>query len=127
MSKNIRYSFLAAMTAVAISAASASAAPPAWYVGVDRNNDGVLTWNEFVRNDRAFEVLDENGDRRISKHEGFGQAVWQSSWDKVSSFDVDSNGAVTRNEYQKGIRTLFNTVDANHDGAISEVELSGNA
>jgi Ca2+-binding EF-hand superfamily protein len=127
MRTNIRFSLVAALAAVAVSAASAAAAPPAWYGDMDRNRDGFLTWSEYVRNDRAFEVMDENGDMRITKTEGFGNADWKSSWDHVASFDADGNGSVTHYEYQRGVRNLFDSVDVNRDGAINETELSGNA
>jgi Ca2+-binding EF-hand superfamily protein len=124
MRRNIRYGFVAALAAVAISAASAAAAPPAWFDGADRNRDGRVTWSEYVRNDVVFDVLDENGDGLITRSEEFGKSP-TSSWMQVASLDSNRDGVVTQFEYARRLRTSFDTYDANDDGTLSEREADG--
>jgi hypothetical protein len=121
MRKNIRFGFVAALAVVAVSASSASAAAPAWFDSADRNRDGQVSWNEYVRTS-AFVVLDENGDGSITKSEEFGDSYRSSSWLQVASFDSNRSGGVTLREYTVQLRAIFDAHDANQDGVLSGVE-----
>ena len=125
MRNNIRISFAVAMIAVAASAASASAAPPVWFDGADQNTDGAVTWREYVRFDRAFAILDANGDDKITAGEGYGPHDALSSFEPVKTMDIDRSGSVTRYEYTKQLRAIFDAVDVDRDGTISEHEANG--
>ena len=118
MRKNIRFGFVAALAALAVSAASASAAAPAWFDSADRNGDGQVSWNEYVRSG-AFAVLDENGDGTITRSEEFGDAYRTSSWLQVASFDTNRSGAVTLREYTRQLRAIFDAHDVNQDGVLT--------
>jgi hypothetical protein len=118
MRKNIRLGFVAALAALAVSAASASAAVPAWFDGADRNRDGQVSWNEYQRGS-GFTVLDENGDGSITKSEEFGDVYRTSSWVQVASFDTNRSGAVTLREYTAQLRAIFDAHDLNGDGVLS--------
>jgi len=121
MRKNIRFGFVAALAALAVSAASASAAVPAWFDSADRDRDGQISWNEYVRTS-AFGVLDENGDGSITESEEFGGDNPTSSWLQVASFDSNRSGAVTLREYTVQLRAIFDAHDADQDGVLSALE-----
>jgi Ca2+-binding EF-hand superfamily protein len=124
MRNHIRYGFVTALAAIAISAASAAAAPPAWFDGADRDHDGSVTWNEYARNSSAFEALDENGDGSITRSEEFGGTSPRSSWSLVATQDFNRNGVVTLREYTRQLRATFNAYDLDHDGVLSDRETS---
>lgn len=126
MRTNIRYSFVTALAAVAITTASAAAAPPVWFDGADRNEDGRVSWSEYARNRSAFEVLDENGDGLITRSEEFGSRP-VSSWVQVASLDLNGSGAVTYQEYRSQLRAVFDAADLDADGALSAVEAERDA
>ena len=48
-----------------------NAAGPKWFVGSDRNNDGDLTWNEFLGHREDFHFLDSDRDGLIDPVEAF--------------------------------------------------------
>ena len=126
MRKNIRYSFAAAFAAAAISTSTAAAAVPAWFDGGDRDQDGRLTWSEFVREGSRFDVLDENGDGRITERDRFmADGVVESSWVYAASMDADRSGVVTWAEYHEQLRASFDRYDRNGDDSISAREADG--
>ena len=56
---------LAGLTVTAL--ATAAAAPPDWFVRLDRDGDGLLSRDEFPS--ESFDSLDQNGDGLISQEE----------------------------------------------------------
>ena len=127
MRKTIHSGILAALAALALSAASASAAPPAWFNEKDLDRDGRVTLAEYVRADRAFDVLDENGDGRVSPNDQYGADAPRSSWLQVGAWDADRDFTVSRYEYAQQLRAIFDSYDQDRDGVLSggEVETNG--
>ena len=126
MRTSLRYSLATAIAAVALSAASASAAPPAWFDVADRDRDGRVTFREYVQDQSKFAILDENGDGSITPSEEFlADGVVTSSWVYAESMDGNRSGAVTSTEYLGELRAVFAAADANGDGEISGREAEG--
>jgi hypothetical protein len=44
---------------------------PTWFQRMDRNNDGDLTWNEFLGPREVFHRIDKDGDGLIDPQEAF--------------------------------------------------------
>ena len=53
------------MTKETISFNTHISAGPKWFLGSDRNNDGDLTWNEFLGHREDFHALDADRDGLI--------------------------------------------------------------
>lgn len=90
--------------------------------GVDRNNDGVVTRAEWRGNNRSFNNQDWNGDGILS-----GDEVWpgaRQQWtgsDRFSELDDNSNGFVSRGEWNNTSRS-FERLDRNNDGRLNRDE-----
>jgi hypothetical protein len=105
--------------------------------GMDRNNDGVITRDEWRGNDRSFRRLDTNNDGVLS-----GDEIWVNdaapsgrAWDRQdagrSALDVafdnkdrNNDGILSREEWQSDAAT-FARVDVNKDGVITRPEFLG--
>jgi Ca2+-binding EF-hand superfamily protein len=72
------------------------------FLRADHNGDGVITRAEFLRTDA---LDDDRGERFVD-------------------LDVDRDGRLSRTEWH-GTRQVFNTLDRNHDGALTRVEMVG--
>jgi hypothetical protein len=96
--------------------------------GMDRNNDGVITRDEWRGNARAFARQDVNRDGVLS-----GDEVWtdapgdpQGSPLEASfeSKDRNDDGIISRAEWNSDAQT-FARVDSNRDGVITRPEFLG--
>ena len=97
---------------------------------LDKNKDGKLSKDEFPSQfpPQAFDRLDANHDGFIDETEWnamrnrmggggrFGEGL-------VKFLDADKDGKVTREEFAKMV-TLFDLLDANHDGSLSQDEMN---
>jgi hypothetical protein len=94
---------------------------------LDENKDGVVSRAELddqLRRDYA--ALDRNGDGRLSAEEISAENDRRWALDGPAAtplFDWNQDGTVDFMEFANATRGLFELVDANHDGAISQAEL----
>jgi hypothetical protein len=109
---------------------------------MDRNNDGVVSRQEWTGSARSFEVHDWNNDGRLSGDEvrigAQRNTNWETadhtpnrfervlSWTRSSFANLDHNrdGRLTDNEWHFD-RETFLRVDRNRDGALSAAEFVG--
>ncbi len=108
--------------------------------GMDRNNDGVITRDEWRGSPQSFRVHDWNGDGRLSEdevragaertyrtpdEEDFDAALEDDlpSWSEAGFSNLDHNrdGRIASNEWHYDLET-FRRVDRNRDGALSRSE-----
>jgi phycobilisome linker polypeptide/uncharacterized protein DUF4214/EF hand domain-containing protein len=98
--------------------------------GMDRNNDGVITRNEWRGSNRSFEVHDWNGDGILSGDELNASAFRAGSTlededfdrrDRFESIDANSNGRIELNEWHGSV-AAFRQLDTNDDNRITFAE-----
>ena len=112
------------------------------FQGMDRNNDGVITREEWRGNQRAFDNHDWNGDGRLSGEEvrpgaqrnsrweeADHQANWRErnlSWTRSAFTNLDHNrdNRISPNEWHYDVET-FRRVDSNRDNALNLNEFLG--
>ena len=103
--------------------------------GMDRNNDGVISRQEWRGNPRSFAVHDWNNDGVISGREinqtlaRDGRTVEDEDFDRVDEFanlDVNSNGRIDAAEWHGSV-AAFNRLDVNNDDRLSQAEYTGQA
>ena len=122
--------------AVAILAGAATAQAQMRFQGMDRNNDGMITRDEWRGNDRSFRNQDWNGDGVLSGDEVRTGARRQSNWgqdwnrdgrvdnfdtqiaQRYRGYDMNNDDRVGRNEWPGDAR-LFTRLDGNRDGYLS--------
>jgi Ca2+-binding EF-hand superfamily protein len=95
---------------------------------MDKNKDGKISKYEWQGPPQFFDRLDSN-------HDGFiDEAEWNAMRNRmggggrvgeglVKMLDADKDGKVTRDEFAK-IVSLFDLLDANHDGTLSQEEMN---
>lgn len=112
---------------------------------MDANGDGRATHEEYTSNVQArFAKIDANGDGSIAAAEWTAARekpkknplkFWEkdepepagpalSPTGKLGPADANSDGQITRAEYEAEAETMFTTLDADHDGALTEQELA---
>jgi Ca2+-binding EF-hand superfamily protein len=95
---------------------------------MDRNNDGVITRNEWRGNDRAFQARDLNKDGILSGDELRSVSRRRQEdgddRDNRSRDDTDRDGRITRAEW-RGTAERFDLLDTNRDGVLTSVEVAG--
>jgi Ca2+-binding EF-hand superfamily protein len=91
----------------------------------DRNNDGLLSRDEWYGDLQTFERIDRNDDGRISLAEFLGEESAGSSGQRESfaALDRNRNGVLTVSEWT-GDRAAFDALDADNDGVITRAEFS---
>jgi len=121
--------------AVALVATGANAHAQMRYQGMDTNNDGVITRNEWRGNDRSFRNQDWNGDGVLSGDEvraGARRQSWGQDWNhdgrvddvdaqiaqRYRGYDMNNDSRVARNEWP-GNGRLFSQLDSNRDGYLT--------
>jgi EF hand len=125
--------------AVAILAGAATAQAQMRFQGMDRNNDNVITRDEWRGNDRSFRNQDWNGDGVLSGDEVRTGARRQSNWgqdwnhdgrvdnfdtqiaQRYRGYDMNNDDRVARSEWP-GDPRLFTRLDASRDGYLTMQE-----
>jgi Ca2+-binding EF-hand superfamily protein len=101
--------------------------------GMDRNNDGVITRNEWRGSRQSFEVHDWNNDGVLTGQEvdeaqaRTGRTVEDEAFDRAESFeylDVNNNNRIEPREWH-GTVAAFNRLDVNNDNFLSRAEVAG--
>ena len=93
---------------------------PMRFRGLDRNNDGKITRDEWRGSDRSFSVHDRNGDGVIAGGE-VGAALQAEGYDDFLDIDRNHDGRISRNEWRWD-QTDFDRMDDNHDGSLTRPE-----
>ena len=131
-----------ASTSLITSPATVEAQGRMRFRGMDRNNDGVITREEWQGNQRAFDNQDWNGDGRLSGEEVRPGAQRNSRWEEAdhdanwrernlswtrsafTNLDHNRDNRLTPNEWHYDLET-FRRVDANRDNALNLTEFLG--
>ncbi len=98
--------------------------------GMDRNNDGVISRNEWRGSRQSFDVHDWNNDGVLDGDEvneavaRQGRTVEDENFDRVDQFenlDVNNNNRIDAREWH-GTVAAFNRLDVNDDNVLSRAE-----
>jgi Ca2+-binding EF-hand superfamily protein len=101
--------------------------------GMDRNNDGTITRNEWQGSRQSFDVHDWDGNGVLEGNEvrqgAFRQGRNQDfeDFDRAEEFeflDVNNNNRIERREWHASLES-FNRMDTNRDGVLSRAEAQG--
>ena len=125
-------------------AATAEAQTQTRFPGMDRNNDGQITREEWRGSDRSFQTHDWNNDGVLSGDEVRPGAQRNSSWETAdhdpnrferniswtesgfSNLDHNRDGRLTTNEWHYDLET-FRRIDRDRNNAVSRSEFIGAA
>lgn len=88
--------------------------------GLDRNNDGRITRDEWRGNDHSFAVHDTNHDGFLSGTE-IGAALQDEGYDDFMEIDRNHDARISREEWRWD-RAAFDRIDDNHDGWLTRPE-----
>ena len=102
------------------------------FTDLDKNKDKKISRDEWQGPSQFFDRLDANKDGFIDETEwnairqrmgggGGGPRLGESM---AKFLDADKDGKVSRDEFAKML-TLFDLLDANHDGALTQEEMNG--
>src|SRR5688572_18326703 len=122
----VTFTFLALPLAVQVAVAQSGGMR---FAGLDRNNDGVITRDEWRDSRESFVVADWNGDGVLSGAEVRTDAASQDSFgqaansDEFTVLDANGNGRVERREWD-GNAQAFRRVDRNGDNTLTLAEMS---
>jgi accessory colonization factor AcfC len=88
------------------------------FARMDTNRDGAVTWEEAAPSRaREFDAMDKNNDRRITGVEFRGQLP-------IGSFDINTDGTVSKAEFLATHRSMFMQFDADANQRISISEFT---
>lgn len=82
---------------------------------LDRNRDGYISGREWTGDDRTFDLLDRNNDRRLTPAELRYRDGWEG---RFGDLDRNRDGLLNGREWT-GRRADFDRLDRNDDGNIS--------
>jgi len=86
------------------------------FQGMDRNNDGVISRDEWQGSQRSFDVHDWNNDGRLSGNEVIVGAQRDSRWEEAD------HAAGWRERNLSWTRSAFSNLDHNRDGRLTPNE-----
>jgi len=93
---------------------------------LDKDKNGTISRDEWVRDPQAFDRLDANKDGALSPDE-LSQAVRQRARqrgdDRWKRLDKDGNGSISREEWPRNPEA-FDRLDTNKDGVLTREELA---
>jgi hypothetical protein len=93
---------------------------------LDKDGNGSISRDEWVRDQQTFDRLDANKDGVLSREE-LGQAVQQRirqrADDRWKRLDKDGNGSISREEWPRNPEA-FDRLDTNKDGLLTREELT---
>jgi Ca2+-binding EF-hand superfamily protein len=96
---------------------------------LDKDGNGSISRDEWVRDPQTFDRLDANKDGVLSREE-LGQAVQQRirqrADDRWKRLDKDGNGSISREEWPRNPEA-FDRLDTNKDGLLTGEELTARA
>jgi len=119
---------LAALSVIAVGAPPAAAEEPAEqaWKRLDRNNNGFIAFEEFVRaSDERLKRMDRNGDGNIGRDEFMAhhEAEARRRIDRIfAALDKDRTGRLSGAELKGPEAQRLLACDANKDGAITRPE-----
>jgi hypothetical protein len=101
---------------------------------LDADKDGKVTQAEYAAGAKtSFDKLDANADGKVTASQmdaaytttkpGVGAAQVPSSAEKIKTLDTDGDGALSAVEHEAGSRTMFDKLDADKDGSVTEAEI----
>ena len=97
---------------------------------MDTDGDGKLSVEEHAEGaGRMFAAMDTDGNGSVTVSEmDAAQAklhgdARKSSADKIKAIDTNSDGMLSRDEHVAGSRSMFEKMDADHDGGITAAEM----
>lgn len=118
-------------------ASDAFAAGPAAseFRAMDANHDGKISGDEHATATKGmFATMDANKDGRVTPaemdaaHERVtgekAKTGDMASADKIKVIDKDGDGVLTAEEHATGSRSMFDAMDTDNSGALTEAELS---
>jgi len=85
----------------------------------DKNNDDVVSANEFFGPKEIFKLHDKNGDGIVTRDEA---ELHHSQMDFIADFDKNNDGVVSVNEFF-GPKEIFDQFDKNGDAKITRDEV----
>lgn len=95
--------------------------------GMDANNDGVVSRDEFMsahlRADARFAQLDANKDGAVSREEWLAEPAGQGRSGRFDQMDSNGDGRITREELDARRTARFNALDADRDGQLTAQEM----
>ena len=109
-------------------AAQAETTTDARFTGLDRDNNDILSLDEYAAEARAaFDAMDVDHNRNITTAEmnvADAQSDGEmSSAQKIALQDENKDGILAVDEHQAAIEAQFKVIDANADGSIDLSEL----
>ena len=96
----------------------------------DKNGDGQISRDEWLKRPKAFDRIDQNHDGFISREEAQTAARHRAARLKKHGgeratrlLDKNNDGQIARDEWVRNPKA-FDRLDANHDGVITRDEMS---
>jgi Ca2+-binding EF-hand superfamily protein len=94
------------------------------FASLDHNRDGRLSSNEWHYDFETFRRIDRNNDNVVTLNEFLGANIDDDRGDDFDDLDYNNNGVVERREWH-GSQAEFARLDRNRDGVLSRFEVAG--
>ncbi|QJR12664.1 hypothetical protein DSM104443_03756 [Usitatibacter rugosus] len=104
------------------------------FKAMDANGDGKVSMEEHTAAaKKMFDTMDANHDGKVTAaemdaaHEQVtgrkAAAGEKTSAEKIRAIDKNNNGELSAGEHEAGSKRMFDVMDTNHDGFLSQAEL----